>query len=85
MLSARSIFHQIHVNDETYRLFCSIAASGEAQGGWENARIAALVRDPDLALKWRGIVPTRINTAVFFTLLRKRDLDPIDVPPRAPA
>jgi hypothetical protein len=49
MLSARSLFRQIHANDETYRLFCSIAASGEAQGGWENARIAALVRDPALA------------------------------------
>jgi hypothetical protein len=34
MLSARSLFRQIHANDETYRLFCSIAASGEAQGGW---------------------------------------------------
>jgi len=66
MLSARSLFRQIHADDETYRLFCSIAASGEAQGGWENARIAALVRDPDLAPKVGGMVPTRINTAVFF-------------------
>ena len=43
MLSAKAIFEQIFDDDEAFRLFCSIAASGEAQGGWENGRIAALV------------------------------------------
>jgi len=82
MLSARSLFRQIHANDETYRLFCSIAASGEAQGGWENARIAALVRDPDLAPKVaRHGADEDKHGRIFQALLRKRDLDPIDVPP----
>ena len=43
MLSARTIYGEIFDNDEAFGLFCSIAASGEAQGGWENGRIAALV------------------------------------------
>ena len=43
MFSARSLFQEIVDNDDSYRLFCSIAASGEAQGGWENGRIAALM------------------------------------------
>ena len=42
MLSAKSLFQEILDNDELFRLFCSIAAGGETQGGWENARIAAL-------------------------------------------
>jgi hypothetical protein len=43
MLSARTIYGEIFDNNEAFGLFCSIAASGEAQGGWENGRIAALV------------------------------------------
>ena len=43
MLSARTIYGEIFDNDEAFGLFCSIAASGEAQGGWENGKIAALV------------------------------------------
>ena len=43
MLSAKTIFQEIFDNDEAFRLFCSIAAAGEAQRGWENGRIAALV------------------------------------------
>ena len=39
MLSAQTIYEEIFDNDEAFRLFCSIAASGEAQGGWENGRI----------------------------------------------
>ena len=42
MLSARTIYGEIFDNDEAFGLFCSIAASGEAQGGWENGKIAAL-------------------------------------------
>ena len=53
MLSAKAIFEQIFDDDEAFRLFCSIAASGEAQGGWANGRIAALVPESyqDLAPK----------------------------------
>jgi len=43
MLSARTIYGEIFDNDQAFGLFCSIAASGEAQGGWENGKIAALV------------------------------------------
>ena len=51
MLSARGLFQEIHQNDEAFRLFCSIAMSGESQGGWENGRISGLVADPVLAPK----------------------------------
>ena len=43
MLSARTIYGEIFDNDEAFGLFCPIAASGEAQGGWENGKIAALM------------------------------------------
>lgn len=45
MLCARSRFQEIVDRDDSFQLFCSIAAGGKAQGGWENARIAALVPD----------------------------------------
>jgi hypothetical protein len=53
MLSARAIFEEIFDNDEAFQLFCSIAASGEMQGGWENGQIAALApgSQRDLASK----------------------------------
>ena len=35
MLSARTIYGEIFDNDEAFGLFCSFAANGEAQGGWE--------------------------------------------------
>ena len=65
MLSASSVFEEIFRDDEAFALFCSIAASGEAQGGWENGRIAALV--PRVAVRtWRrrspGMAPTRTST-----------------------
>jgi hypothetical protein len=44
MLSARTIYGEIFDNDEAFGLFCSIAASGEVQGGWENGIIAAPAR-----------------------------------------
>ena len=50
-LSARSIFRELSANDETFRLFCSVAAKGENQGGWENDRIAAKTLDAELAAK----------------------------------
>jgi hypothetical protein len=83
MLSARSIFGEIFENDEAFRLFCSIAASGEAQGGWENARIAALVPDSQA-----GLAPKIVRHGadedkhgrIFNALLSKRGLQPVGVP-----
>ncbi|MFJ6700430.1 ferritin-like domain-containing protein [Streptomyces sp. NPDC091272] len=83
MLSARSIFQEILDNDETFRLFCSVAASGEAQGGWENGRIAALVPDTmrDLAPKiTRHGADEDKHGRLFRALLRKRDLTEVEVP-----
>lgn len=80
-LSARAIYDEIRTNDHTFRLFCSIAAKGEAQGGWENARIAALTRDPELAAKVRrhGADEDK-HGRIFHALLRKRGLAPLEVP-----
>lgn len=83
MLSARSLFQEIVDNDDSYRLFCSIAASGEAQGGWENGRIAALVPDSmrDLAPKiTRHGAEEDKHGRIFNALLKKRGLDPVPVP-----
>ncbi|MFD3438731.1 ferritin-like domain-containing protein [Streptomyces sp. NPDC058685] len=84
MLSARSLFQEIIDNDDSFQLFCSIAASGEAQGGWENARIAALVPD-----SMRTLAPkiTRHGAdedkhgRIFQALLKKRGLEAVPVPP----
>ncbi|MFG3498396.1 ferritin-like domain-containing protein [Streptomyces sp. NPDC047928] len=84
MLSARSLFQEIVDNDESYQLFCSIAASGEAQGGWENARIAALVPESlrELAPKiTRHGADEDKHGRIFNALLKKRGLDPVPVPP----
>ncbi|MFD4544483.1 ferritin-like domain-containing protein [Streptomyces bauhiniae] len=84
MISAKSLFQEILDDDASFRLFCSIAAAGESQGGWENGRIAALV--PESA---RGLAP-RIarhgadedkHGRLFEALLRKRGLTPVAVPP----
>lgn len=81
MLSARAIYHEIRDNDETYRLFCSVAAKGEAQGGWENARIAALIRDDALRPKVeRHGADEDKHGRLFDALLRKRGLEPCEVP-----
>ncbi|MFI9746056.1 ferritin-like domain-containing protein [Streptomyces sp. NPDC052494] len=84
MLTAKSLFQEIIDDDESFRLFCSIAASGESQGGWENARIAALV-----APGMRGLAPkiTRHGAdedkhgRIFHALMKKRGLEPVPVPP----
>ncbi|MEU4726863.1 ferritin-like domain-containing protein [Streptomyces sp. NPDC023588] len=84
MLSARSLFQEIVDHDDSFQLFCSIAASGETQGGWENARIAALVPDG-----MRYLAPKIIRHGadedkhgrIFNALLRKRGLPPVPVPP----
>jgi hypothetical protein len=82
MLSAGSLFREIHDNDEAFRLFCSIAMQGENQGGWENGRIAALVSDQTLAPKIaRHGADEDKHGRIFQALLRKRGLDPVDVPP----
>ncbi|WP_030720362.1 hypothetical protein [Streptomyces sp. NRRL F-2580] len=84
MFSARSLFQEIVDNDDSFQLFCSIAASGETQGGWENARIAALVPDAmrDLAPKiTRHGADEDKHGRIFNALLRKRGLQPVPVPP----
>ncbi|WP_035799436.1 ferritin-like domain-containing protein [Kitasatospora mediocidica] len=81
MLSARSLFQEIHDNDDAFRLFCSIAAKGEDQGGWENGRIAALVTDQELAPKIaRHGADEEKHGRIFNALLHKRGLHPVDVP-----
>ncbi|MGW7440668.1 ferritin-like domain-containing protein [Streptomyces sp. NPDC054849] len=84
MLSARSLFQEIVDHDDSFQLFCSIAANGEAQGGWENARIAALVPDAmrDLTPKiTRHGADEDKHGRIFGALLRRRGLPPVPVPP----
>lgn len=83
MLSARSLFQEILDNDESFRLFCSIAASGESQGGWENGRIAALLptAQAHLAPKVaRHGADEDKHGRIFTALLRKRGLEPAQIP-----
>lgn len=83
MLSAKSLFQEILDNDDSFRLFCSIAASGESQGGWENGRIAALVPEcqRELALKVaRHGADEEKHGRIFNALLKKRGLEPVEVP-----
>ncbi|GGX49646.1 ferritin-like domain-containing protein [Streptomyces fructofermentans] len=84
MLSAKSLFQEILDDDESFRLFCSIAASGESQGGWENARIAALVPASERALApkiTRHGADEDKHGRIFNALLKKRGLEPVEVPP----
>ncbi|MFI6854801.1 ferritin-like domain-containing protein [Streptomyces sp. NPDC050416] len=84
MLSAKSVFQEILADDEAFALFCSIAASGESQGGWENARIAALVPDSERELApkiTRHGADEDKHGRIFNALLKKRGLDPVPVPP----
>ncbi|MYT29802.1 MULTISPECIES: hypothetical protein [unclassified Streptomyces] len=83
MFSARSLFQEIVDNDAAYRLFCSIAARGETQGGWENGRIAALLPEShrDLAPKVaRHGADEDKHGRIFRALLRRRGLTPVEVP-----
>ncbi|MFF2662278.1 ferritin-like domain-containing protein [Kitasatospora sp. NPDC058032] len=81
MLSTRSLFDEIYRNDEAYQLFCSIAAGGEDQGGWENERITELTRDPVLAPKIaRHGADERKHGRIFTQLLHKRGLPRVGVP-----
>lgn len=86
MPTARAIYEEIFDNDRAFQLFCSIAASGEAQGGWENGRIAMLVPDPqrDLAPKIaRHGADEDKHGRIFMALLRKRGLQLVAVPAEA--
>ncbi|MFJ9041263.1 ferritin-like domain-containing protein [Streptomyces sp. NPDC102406] len=86
MLSAKSLFQEILDDDEAFRLFCSIAASGEAQGGWENGRIAALLPESERALApkvARHGADEDKHGRIFRALLKKRGLRPVPVPPEA--
>jgi len=81
VLSARSIYQEIRDHDESFRLFGSIAAKGESQGGWENACIAALCSDPELAPKIaRHGRDEEKHGRLFLALLKKRELAPAEVP-----
>ncbi|MGY0487561.1 ferritin-like domain-containing protein [Streptomyces sp. WG-D5] len=83
MLSAKSLFQEIIDNDESFRLFCSIAASGESQGGWENGRIAALVPESERALApkiARHGADEDKHGRIFHALMKKRGLEPVPVP-----
>ncbi|MFI8305709.1 ferritin-like domain-containing protein [Streptomyces sp. NPDC085927] len=84
MLSAKSLFQEILDDDESFALFCSIAAGGESQGGWENARIAALVPESQRALAPRitrhGADEDK-HGRIFNALMRKRGVRPVPVPP----
>ncbi|MFF4212371.1 ferritin-like domain-containing protein [Streptomyces sp. NPDC001796] len=84
MLSAKTLFEEILDHDESFRLFCSIAASGEAQGGWENGRIARLVPESERALApkiSRHGADEDKHGRIFHALLKKRGLQPVPVPP----
>ncbi|MDQ0682756.1 hypothetical protein QF032_001800 [Streptomyces achromogenes] len=84
MLSAKSLFQEIIDDDESFALFCSIAAGGESQGGWENARIAALVpqSERDLAPRIaRHGADEDKHGRIFGALMSKRGLAPVPVPP----
>ncbi|WP_030947638.1 ferritin-like domain-containing protein [Streptomyces sp. NRRL S-646] len=84
MLSARSLFQEILDDDESFALFCSIAASGESQGGWENGRIAALVPNSERALAskiTRHGADEDKHGRIFNALMKKRGLKPVPVPP----
>jgi len=83
MLSAKDLYKEILDNDDTFRLFCSIAAAGEAQGGWENARISVLVPDSyrELAPKVaRHGADEDKHGRIFGALMKKRGLEPVEVP-----
>jgi hypothetical protein len=83
MAIAKSIYEEIFDNDQAFQLFCSIAATDEAQGGWENGRIAALVPDScqELAPKIaRHGADEDKHGRIFDALLRKRGLEPVAVP-----
>src|SRR5947207_22804 len=84
MLSAKSLFQEILDDDESFALFCSIAAGGESHDGWENARIAVLVPESERELApkiARHGADEDKHGRIFRALLKKRGLQPVPVPP----
>ena len=84
MLSAKSLFQEILDDDRSFALFCSIAAGGESQGGWENGRIAALVPESERELAPRIArhgADEDTHGRIFHALMKKRGLQPVPVPP----
>ncbi|MBL8539904.1 MAG: ferritin-like domain-containing protein [Burkholderiales bacterium] len=81
MLSPHAIFEEIRSNDDAFRLLAGTASKNELQGGWENERIAALTQDPVLAAKIlrHGQDETK-HGRLFAAFLRRRGLEPVDVP-----
>ncbi|MFE4953868.1 ferritin-like domain-containing protein [Streptomyces sp. NPDC056653] len=83
MLSVKNLFQEILDNDDSFRLFCSIAAGGESQGGWENGRIAALAPESQRALVLkiaRHGADEDKHGRIFNALLKRRGLRPVEVP-----
>ncbi|MFE5107227.1 ferritin-like domain-containing protein [Streptomyces sp. NPDC056663] len=83
MLSAKNLFQEILDNDESFRLFCSVAAGGESQGGWENGRIAALAPESQRALVpkiARHGADEDKHGRIFNAMLKRRGLRPVEVP-----
>ncbi len=77
----RTIFQEIRNNNEAYRLLLSVTAKGEAQGGWENERLAAKTQDPELAAKIaRHGVDEDKHARFYSALLKKRGLESIQIP-----
>jgi rubrerythrin len=84
MLSPQAIFEEIRANDEAFRLLAGTASKNELQGGWENERIAALTRDVVLAAKiLRHGEDEAKHGRLFAAFLRRRGLEPADVPDHA--
>jgi hypothetical protein len=83
VLSAKTVFDEIVGNDDSFRLFASIAAVGESQGGWENARIAALLPDSLRDLEPKVVRHGKDEAKhgrIFNGLLHRRGLQPCEVP-----
>jgi len=79
----KGIYNDIFDNNKAFQLFCSIAACDEAQGGWENGRIAALVPASYLDLSpkiARHGADEDKHGRIFEALLRKRGLEAVAVP-----
>jgi len=83
VLTARSVFREIINDDKAFQLFASIAAVGEAQGGWENAEIAARLPDSMRRLEPKVIRHGQDEDKhgrIFVGLLRNRGLSQCPVP-----
>lgn len=82
MLSARAILQEIRNDRGAIRLFLSVAARGEEQGGWENECLAALTPNTELAEKIKRHGADEHKHSRFFSvLLKKRELPVLHVSP----